>query len=354
MAAGESGEAAFGARRPGLIEPKLIDLYRKMYRSRLFEEAVSALWDEGLISGEMHLGIGEEAIIAGTVSQLVDGDAMALDHRGTAALIMRGVEPGALLLEFLGHPDGLCGGMGGHMHLFSPEKLAASSGIVGSSGPAAVGFALAGQHLRPGSVTLAYFGEGAVNEGMMMESFNMAAVWRLPIVFICKDNGWSITTPSSNVTAGDLVKRAEAFDIRGTEVDGTDVVQVWRTAAEAIYRARMGEGPTFIRAACRHLEGHFSGYQMLRFVKNPLNELSLIPGFVKGGLNPRGSSVRERINGVREFINIVLGIREESLAKEDDPVVRTRQQLIDDGQAVKPLEVDVISEIHHLLEQSVQ
>lgn len=131
------------------MEPDLWSLYRQMLRSRRFEESVKDLWEQGKISGEMHLGIGEEAIAAGVVSQLQEGDAMALDHRSTPPLVVRGVDLLLLVREFLGSADGLCCGMGGHMHLFSPRHLAASSGIVGSSGPAAAGFALAAQHLRP-------------------------------------------------------------------------------------------------------------------------------------------------------------------------------------------------------------
>jgi pyruvate dehydrogenase E1 component alpha subunit len=336
-----------------LSKPNLEDLYREMFRSRLFEEAVSALWDEGLISGEMHLGIGEEAIIAGTVPQLINGDAMALDHRGTAAILMRGVEPEPLLLEFLGHPDGLCAGMGGHMHLFSPEMLAASSGIVGSSGPSAVGFALAAQHLRPGSVTLAFFGEGAINEGMLMESLNMAVIWSLPIIFICKDNGWSITTPSSKVTAGGLIQRARAFDMEAAEVDGAEVFEVWGAAAEAIERARQGGGPTFIRATCRHFEGHFSGYQILRLVRKPQKELPAVRSYLQASLNLKGAAVNERVTGIGTFIKMLSGAREESLAIEDDPLRRTRRQLIKDGVALTQLEAAVIDEIHELLERTV-
>ena len=118
--------------------------------------------------GEMHLSMGEEGIVVGIVDQLVDGDAMALDHRGTAPMLVRGVDPVLMLKEFMGRPDGLGGGMGGHMHLFSPEHLTASSGIVGSSGPAGVGFAIANQRLRPGKISVAFFGEGAMNEGMML------------------------------------------------------------------------------------------------------------------------------------------------------------------------------------------
>jgi pyruvate dehydrogenase E1 component alpha subunit len=193
-------------------------LYGLMLKSRLFEEAVARLWQEGRISGEMHLGTGEEAVIAGVVSQLVEGDALALDHRATAALLMRGVDPVLILREMLGHPDGLCGGLGGHMHLFSREHLAASSGIVGAEGPAAAGFALAAQYLRPGSVAVSFFGEGAMNQGMLMESLNLAAVWNLPVVFVCKDDGWSITTPSEKMTGGDLDERARGLGVRAVVV----------------------------------------------------------------------------------------------------------------------------------------
>ena len=130
------------------MSPDLWSLYELMLKSRLYEESIAKLWQDGLISGEMHLGTGEEAIIAGIISQLHDNDAMALDHRGTAALIMRGLDPALILRELLGQADGLCNGMGGHMHLFSKEHLAASSGIVGASGPTAAGFALALQVLQ--------------------------------------------------------------------------------------------------------------------------------------------------------------------------------------------------------------
>jgi pyruvate dehydrogenase E1 component alpha subunit len=243
--------------------------------------------------------------------------------------------------------------MGGHMHLFSPEKLAASSGIVGSTGPSAVGFALAGQYLRPGAVTLAFFGEGAVNEGMLMESLNMAVIWSLPIIFICKDNGWSITTPSSKVTAGSLIQRAQAFDMEAAEVDGGEVIEVWRTASEAIERARQGGGPTFIRATCRHFEGHFLGYQALRLVRKPHKELTAVWPYIRASLNLKGAPVNERVSSVRTFIKMLLGVRKESLAIEDDPVRRTRRQLINDGAALNQLEAAVIDEIHDLLERTV-
>ncbi|MDH4198075.1 MAG: thiamine pyrophosphate-dependent dehydrogenase E1 component subunit alpha, partial [Candidatus Aminicenantes bacterium] len=190
-----------------------VRLYKQMLRIRLFEASVGKLWRDGLISGEMHSSLGEEAIAVGVVDQLGDGDAMALDHRGTAPLLARGVDPVALLREFLGRKDGLCGGWGGHMHLFSRPLLAASSGIVGASGPAGVGFALAAEHLRPGRVAVSFFGEGATNQGMLLESLNLAAAWKLPLIFVCKNNQWSITTSSPSVTAGSLADRAKGFGL---------------------------------------------------------------------------------------------------------------------------------------------
>ena len=177
------------------MQPDLWALYRQMLRSRLFEEAVKRLWEEGLISGEMHLAIGEEAIAAAVVAHLGDGDAMALDHRGTPLLLMRGVDPVLLLREFLGQADGLCSGHGGHMHLYSRQHLAASSGIVGASGPAGVGFGLAAQYLRPGTCAVAFFGEGAMNQGMLLESMNLAVAWNLPVFFVRTMGGQSPPLP---------------------------------------------------------------------------------------------------------------------------------------------------------------
>jgi acetoin:2,6-dichlorophenolindophenol oxidoreductase subunit alpha len=162
----------------------LWDLYRQMFRSRCVEELVSEWWNQGKITGEMHLGIGEEAVSAGVVSHLRQGDAMALDHRGTSPLVIRALDLVSLLRELLGREDGLCRGMGGHMHLFSRELNAASSGIVGASGPLATGFALGAQYLKTGNIAIAFFGEGAINQGMLMESFNLAVMWELPVVFV--------------------------------------------------------------------------------------------------------------------------------------------------------------------------
>jgi len=235
-----------------MAELDIWQFYRSMLFSRLFENAVQNLWEKGKISGEMHLGTGEEAIIVGVVSQLKQGDAIAVDHRGTPPFLMRGINPILLLLEFLGHPKGLCAGQGGHMHLFSKEHLLASSGIVGSSGPAATGFALALKYKKQGNIAVAFFGEGAINEGMMLESMNLASVWNLPVLFVCKNNDWAITTVTNNVIGGNLIERVKGFGIEGYEVDGKDVEAVWKVANEAISKIRDSNRPQFIHAHCVH------------------------------------------------------------------------------------------------------
>ena len=334
----------------------LWSLYELMLKSRLFEESVAQLWKEGLISGEMHLGTGEEAIIAGVVSQLETHDAMALDHRGTAALLMRGVDPILILRELLGKPDGLCGGMGGHMHLFSKPHLAASSGIVGAEGPTAAGFALASQYLNPGAVTVAFFGEGAMNQGMLMESINLAAVWRLPVVFVCKDDSWSITTQSDTVTGGDLNDRAEFLGVPGICVDGCDVTEVWEASRKAIARARAGEGPFFLRAQCVHFEGHFLGYQLIRAVRHPLREMPRITiPLTQSFLSTSGASLGERLVGLKSVLSAVLStLRDPRTDPDRDPVRRTRNALQSDKERLRGLEDETEREVGNIIATAME
>jgi pyruvate dehydrogenase E1 component alpha subunit len=326
-----------------------------MLKSRLFEEAIAKLWHDGLISGEMHLGTGEEAIIAGVVAHLRKGDAMALDHRGTAALFMRGVNPVLIAREMLGYPDGLCGGMGGHMHLFSKEHLAASSGIVGAEGPAAAGFALAAQHSRLDAVAVAFFGEGAMNQGMLMESMNLASVWNLPVLFVCKDDGWAITTQSVKVTGGDLNERAKGLGVAAIEVDGRDVSAVWEASHAAIERARSGQGPTFLHARCVHFEGHFLGFQLLRIARDPLREMpGIAVPLTQSLLRPCGAALRDRLAGLRTVMASVLTtMRDARRDPANDPVARARLALQSDPVRLKELEDQVEKEISNVLSSAL-
>lgn len=324
----------------------LWQLYREMLRSRRFEEAVSRLWSQGVISGEMHLGIGEEAIAAGTVCQLEDGDALALDHRGTPPLVMRGVALTPLLREFLGHDEGLCHGFGGHMHLFSPEHLAVSSGIVGAAAPTAVGLALSAQHLRPGKVAIAYFGEGAMNQGMVMEALNLAVVWNVPVVFVCKDNDWSITTYSRDMTGGSLLERARSFGMPALDVDGSNVEAVWQAAREAISRGRQGAGPTFLLAHCHHLEGHFLGDPLLHLARQPVRGfLPHLRPIIRAVLARRGTSLRKRVAALLEILHLLRTMRRDHLGSTRDPLEHARRKLSGDPERLAHIEREVTHEI---------
>jgi TPP-dependent pyruvate/acetoin dehydrogenase alpha subunit len=324
----------------------LWQLYREMLRSRRFEEAVSHLWSQGLISGEMHLGIGEEAIAAGTVCQLADGDALALDHRGTPPLVMRGVGLVPLLREFLGCDDGLCHGSGGHMHLFAPDRLAVSSGIVGAAAPAAVGLALSAQHLRPGNIAIAYFGEGAMNQGMVMEALNLAVVWNVPVVFVCKDNNWSITTYSSDMIGGSLLERARSFGMPALDVDGSDIKAVWQAAREAITRGRMDGGPTFLLAHCDHLEGHFLGDPLLHLARQPVRGfLPYALPLMRAVLAPRGTAFRQRIAALLEVLRLLRAMRHDHVGDTRDPLERARRELSGDPEHLERIEREVTHDI---------
>lgn len=333
------------------MKPDLWFLYRHMYRSRLFEKEVTKLWDEGKISGEMHLGIGEEAIAAGVVTQLQEGDALALDHRGTPPMLMRGIDPALILRELLGKSDGLCGGMGGHMHLFSRDHLAAASGIVGASGPAAAGFALASKFLRPGSTAVAFFGEGAANQGMILESFNLAVVWNLPVIFICKDNNWAITTYSSEISSNNLVDRARGFGMPAVEVDGTNVEAVWMTASDAIHRARRGYGPTFILAnRIQHQPGHMLSIPWTRTTHQPLKHIkSIFLPLLKSFFRMKGAPIRERVEGIYYIFTLIINSRKAHSASNHDPLAAARGKLISDPMRLREIEAQVEVEIQTIL-----
>ena len=321
------------------MEPDRTRLYRTMLTSRRLEEAISKLWQEGRISGEMHLGIGEEGIVAGVVDHLSDGDAIAADHRSTPPMVMHGVDPTAIVAECLGSEAGLGRGIGGHMHLMSKEHLAAASGIVGSSGPLACGFALAHQQLRPDRLAVAFFGEGAMNQGMLLESFNLAGAWKLPVLFICKDNGMAITTESEGVTSGNLVDRVRGFGIPAVEVNGADVEEVWRFAAESVSRARRGGGPGFILASCVRPEGHLLGDPLLRIVRQPVAELKdKLRPLIKSATSGQGAGLGGRAASLGSITQM---LSKAATMRGRDPVRRLRKRLEIDRSEVERLEQEI-------------
>lgn len=333
-----------------MIGPDLWWLYRQMLRSRRFEEAVKRLWEQGRISGEMHLGVGEEGVAAGVVAHLSEGDALLLDHRGTPPLVMRGVDLVSLLREMLGDPRGLCGGRGGHMHLFSKERLIASTGIVGATAPLALGFALAALFLRPGAIAVAFFGDGAMNQGMLLESFNLAVAWKLPVLFVCKRNEWAITTRTAAVTGGELAQRAQGFGMPVSEVDGSDVEAVWQAADHAIGHCRHGRGPYFLLATCPRLEGHFLGDALVRVVREPGTALrEVLPPTLRAVSGRKGAGVGERADALRALLGIIGKTAAPGLRHPRDPLRKARAKLAGDQERLRRTEAEVEEEIRTVL-----
>ena len=318
--------------------------YEAMVRMRRFEESQAEMWRDGLISGEMHLGVGEEGIVAGVVGNLVDGDAMALDHRSTPPLVARGADLESLFLEVLGSEKGLCRGRGGHMHLLAPDLLAASDGIVGAGAPLACGFALAAQRLRPGHVAVAFFGEGAANQGMLLEALNLAVVWDLPVLFVCKDNGWSITTRSTEVTGGRLVRRARAFGVRTRAVNGSRFDVVARESARLINRARRGGGPGFLLARCHRPYGHFLGDPMLRMLAEPLDQArQLGPPLMRAVIADCGARPAARLAGLGGIGRRVARLTLQYRLHRREPLARARALL--DADTAAKIEERVSAEV---------
>jgi pyruvate dehydrogenase E1 component alpha subunit len=328
------------------IQKKLISW---MLFSRYFEEMAETYWDKGYISGEMHLGIGEEAINAGVLAHLEEGDSLSLDHRGTAPILMRDVDPLSVMLEILGHQEGLCGGRGGHMHLFSKAKLLGSSGIVGASGPLALGFALASTHLREGKIAVSFFGEGASNQGMLLESFNLASAWKLPVLFVCKDNGWAITTRSEQVTGGDLMARAKAFGLSADRADGSDVMDVYNKSMKLIGGIRKGNGPGFILASCVHPRGHFLGDSLVKIKEKPVKGLLESAGELTGGATSlRGGSIKERWKAMKSVMDAISNSNKDLNFEDMDPIRSFRKEFSEHASEIESIDLDLRKRIAQL------
>jgi pyruvate dehydrogenase E1 component alpha subunit len=212
------------------------------------------------VHGELHLGIGQEAIAAGIAGALRADDALVSTHRNHLHAIAKGVDMRAMLAEIFERSTGLCGGFGGHMHLFDPSLKFSATGIVGAGLPVAVGHAYAARLRGSDAVAVAVVGDGAVNSGGFHESMNMAGAMRLPVIVVVENNEWAISVPFHLTSATDTVaERASAWGAVGVRVDGNDVVAVASAFQDAVARARSGQGPSIVEATCYRFRGHFEG-----------------------------------------------------------------------------------------------
>ncbi len=233
-----------------LTAERQIDLLRQMWLIRFFEEQAMRLYGEGYFRGSTHPYIAQEATAVGVCAALDPGDRVLATYRGHGVCLAQGADPGRTMAELLGRQTGLCKGKGGSMHLADASHgFIGSNGIVAGHIPIAGGVALAQQLEQTGAVVACFFGDGASCEGIFYETCNMAALWKLPLILIVENNGFAISTSvSDSISVPDIATRAQAFGFPGITVDGTDLLAVYRTAAEAIDRARRGDGPTLVEA----------------------------------------------------------------------------------------------------------
>ncbi len=246
-----------------LSREDLLKAYRDMRTIREFEDRVHDEFAKGGIPGFVHLYAGEEASGVGVCMNLDDRDKIASTHRGHGHCIAKGCDPKAMMKEIYGKRDGLCGGKGGSMHIADLSRgMMGANGIVGGGPPLVCGAALTAKTLKTGGVAVAFVGDGGSNQGTTLESYNLARVWNLPVVFVVEDNGYAETTASAWSVGGSQKKRAEAFGMPGTEVDGHDFFAVYDAARQAVEFARSGDGPSLLHVKLDRHYGHFEGDAM--------------------------------------------------------------------------------------------
>ena len=238
-------------------------LYVAMLRIRRFEERVARLFADGRLPGFVHLSIGQEAVAAGACAALRPDDVIASTHRGHGHCLAKGGEPRRMMAELFGSRDGYCGGIAGSMHIADLERgILGANGIVGAGILIATGAGFSIQVQGLDRVALAFFGDGAINEGAFHEGLNLAALWRLPVVYVCENNGYAELTPTSVHSAGPgLPARGAAYGIPTEQVDGTDALAVHAAVGTAAARCRAGEGPALVEARTNRWHGHFEGDQ---------------------------------------------------------------------------------------------
>jgi len=244
-----------------LKNEQLLDMYRQMVKIRYFEEKIVEDYAKALVPGLAHLYIGQEAVAVGVCSALEPSDYITSTHRGHGHCIAKGGELDKMMAELFGRKTGYCKGKGGSMHIAELDLgILGANGVVGGGVPIAVGAALSAQMRKSGQVAVAFLGDGASNQGSFHEALNMASTWKLPVVFVCENNLYGISVCQKvhqNIT--DISVRATGYNIPGLTVEGNDILAVYHAAAEAIARARNGEGPTLLECKTYRWRGHHEG-----------------------------------------------------------------------------------------------
>ena len=301
-----------------------IEMLKRMMLIRAFEEKAEELFMRNLVHGTMHLSVGEEAVAVGSIFALNREDYITSTHRGHGHMIAKGGDIKKMFAEFLGKDTGYCHGRGGSMHIadFSLNNIGAT-GIVGAGIPIATGAAFAIKYMRRKEIVLCFFGDGAANEGTFYESLNMASIWNLPIVFMCENNMYAMSSPVSKfIPTPNISDRAKSFSIPGVTVDGMDVIAVYEVTKEAADRARNGGGPTLIEAKTYRYKGHSKSDKNVYRTKEEIEEWKKkdpIVNFIKklkdlGDLDDKTlESIKNDIEKtIEEGVNFALNSKEPS------------------------------------------
>ncbi len=254
----KSAQSKAAAPRPKQGKAELLKLYRDMLLIRRFEEKAGQLYGQGQIAGFCHLYIGQEAVVVGMQANLKEIDTVVTTYRDHGHMLACGMDPKGVMAELTGRQGGYSKGKGGSMHMFSRAKhFYGGHGIVGACVPIGTGLGFAHHYRGNNAVSLTYYGDGAANQGQVMEAFNMAALWKLPVVFIIENNQYGMGTSVARASASaDFYKRGEPYNIPGRKVDGMDVLEVLAAGAEAVAHCRAGKGPYILQMETYRYRGH--------------------------------------------------------------------------------------------------
>ncbi len=300
---------------------KLLWIYERMKLIRVFETRVSKEFARGKIPGFVHLYVGEEAIAVGICANLTDEDYMTSTHRGHGHCVAKGVDVRRMMAELFGKSTGICKGKGGSMHIADMDKgMLGANGIVGGGPPLACGSGLTAKTNGTDQVTICFFGDGASEQGTLHESLNLAAIWKLPIIFVAENNGYAESTPAHyHCSVENIADRAAAYNMPGVTIDGNDLFAVYESAHEAIDRARTGQGPSLVEYKTYRHHGHFEGdaqtYKIAEENEKFKNELDPIRRF-RVAVTERGLVTESELNNidttVEDSVNEAVKFAEES------------------------------------------
>jgi pyruvate dehydrogenase E1 component alpha subunit len=322
----------FMAQATELTKDRLMWMYETMVKIRLHENKAAELFAQGKIKGFVHLYVGEEAVAVGVMAALKPGDVITGTHRSHGHYVAKGGDIKASFAELFGKRTGSNKGKGGSMHIADPDiGMLGANGMVGGGIPHAVGAALAFKLLGKDNVAVAFFGEGGSNQQNFHEAINLAAIWKLPVIFVCENNLYQISLPySKQQLITSVAERGKAYGIPGVSVDGQDVLAVYEATREAVERARRGEGPTLIEARTYRFRGHFEGdpqiYRSKEEVEWWMNNKDPIKIFEKYLLE-RGIATREELDAIWKRVSNEV---EEAVKFAEESPYPSPEELYDD------------------------